>query len=480
MRAIPETYKKKINFILKPIILILIVAFVVRLIEVTSPPLSWRQADTAAIARNFFENRFNILFPQIDWGGNSLGYAETEFPVYSFAVASLYKIFGLHEYLARLLSISFSLAGIFFLYRLAKEIWGEKCALWAAVFFAFLPLQMHISKSIMPEPMMIMCMIAGVYYFFMWSRKPRLSRILLSAAFLSIAVSIKPPTLYLLLPLGYLAWLRFRFRLVVNPHLWLFGIILIVPSILWYYHAHQLYLQTGLTFGIWGYGTDKWGLWSLPLTGEFWRVILWGHLAHPLAYFGVPIVIAGMLFRKESKEELFIDYWIVALLAYIVIVSGGNYAHEYYLLPAIVPASLLMGMVYGKQLKGYRQWFNPKQVLLLMSLAGMLVSSLIIYSAYIEQNDPSSSMRLKLGNYVQTHTDSRDLVVVIDDSDPALLYLSHRKGWRSLSNVFRVSDIPKYKEWGASYVIGFNNDGPFMFDVNAPTPSARNLLPANF
>ena len=39
---------------------------------------SWRQADTAAMARNYYENGHNFFYPQIDWGGNSAGFVETD------------------------------------------------------------------------------------------------------------------------------------------------------------------------------------------------------------------------------------------------------------------------------------------------------------------------------------------------------------------------------------------------------------------
>ena len=39
---------------------------------------SWRQSDTAAVARNFLQERFNPLYPQIDQrGGRREGYVET-------------------------------------------------------------------------------------------------------------------------------------------------------------------------------------------------------------------------------------------------------------------------------------------------------------------------------------------------------------------------------------------------------------------
>ena len=40
-------------------------------------------ADTAAIARNAFEAGLPLWLPQVDWGGASSGFAETDPPLYS-------------------------------------------------------------------------------------------------------------------------------------------------------------------------------------------------------------------------------------------------------------------------------------------------------------------------------------------------------------------------------------------------------------
>ncbi|MBC1240711.1 hypothetical protein, partial [Nostoc sp. 2RC] len=66
-----------------PLLFLLTLAIAIRIYNINSPIIgihSWRQSDTAAMARNFYENNFNLFYPQIDWGGNSPGYCETEFP----------------------------------------------------------------------------------------------------------------------------------------------------------------------------------------------------------------------------------------------------------------------------------------------------------------------------------------------------------------------------------------------------------------
>ncbi|MCI0531795.1 MAG: dolichyl-phosphate-mannose--protein mannosyltransferase, partial [candidate division Zixibacteria bacterium] len=62
---------------------------------------SWRQADSAAMARNFYQEEFNPLYPRVDGRGWTSGHVESEFPLYSFLVAILYKMFGFHESVGR-------------------------------------------------------------------------------------------------------------------------------------------------------------------------------------------------------------------------------------------------------------------------------------------------------------------------------------------------------------------------------------------
>ncbi len=98
--------------------------------HITSPFLdyhAWRQADTAAIARNFYHNGFNILYPQIDWGGAGPGYVETEFQLVPFLTAVLYQLFGVHDYVARLVAISFSILSIYLIYKLSYKVLHQKC-----------------------------------------------------------------------------------------------------------------------------------------------------------------------------------------------------------------------------------------------------------------------------------------------------------------------------------------------------------------
>ena len=51
-----------------------------------------RQADTADVARNLYQVSMNPFYPRIHSRGNGSGISGMEFPVYNFAVASIYKL----------------------------------------------------------------------------------------------------------------------------------------------------------------------------------------------------------------------------------------------------------------------------------------------------------------------------------------------------------------------------------------------------
>src|SRR5689334_24861527 len=79
-----------------PVLLALVaLTLALRLVDVDKPFLdlqTWRQADTAAIARNYYEEGLDFLHPRVDWRGDTPGYVEMEFPLYNFLVACGYRL----------------------------------------------------------------------------------------------------------------------------------------------------------------------------------------------------------------------------------------------------------------------------------------------------------------------------------------------------------------------------------------------------
>src|SRR3989338_11713525 len=117
--------KKKDLLIL---LVITIIAIVFRLYKIDTPLAdlhSWRQADTAAVARNFARDRFDLLHPRYDdlsgresGQENPQGYRMVEFPFYNAIFALIYKLSPVLpiEVYGRLTSVIFSLLIIAVIY----------------------------------------------------------------------------------------------------------------------------------------------------------------------------------------------------------------------------------------------------------------------------------------------------------------------------------------------------------------------------
>ena len=197
--------------------LIIFTGILARFYKPSGPPIdhhSFRQCDTAAIARNFYEGSMDIFYPQIDWRGSSSGYVESEFQVYTFLVSALYHIFGPYEIVARSLNIFFYVLSSFLLFKFASRLFNQITALFAVFFYSFIPLTLYFNRSIQPDTLMCLASLAGIYYFWIWADEKHVKFLILSAICIMVAILIKPLNLYLGLPLLYLSYQRFKIKLV--------------------------------------------------------------------------------------------------------------------------------------------------------------------------------------------------------------------------------------------------------------------------
>ncbi|MCI0449927.1 MAG: glycosyltransferase family 39 protein [Chlorobi bacterium] len=295
---------------MKKLHIILFITLLVRLYHIDFPVLgwhSWRQSDSASIARNFYENGFNILNPQVNWAGAGRGFVESEFQIYPFIVSVLYALFGVNDMWGRVVSVLFSILTVYGLYLLVKKFINEQTALWSAFIYAIIPLNIFYGRAFMPEQAMLMCSVYSVYFFSKWLDKGGGRFFSLSFLFTSLAVLIKLPSLYIGLVLLYLAYQKHSFALLKNYKLWLLALLVLIPPALWYYHAHQLFVDGGVSFGIWTFGQDKWGTFGLLIEPAFYNDVFFKSIAERhLTYPGFILCILGLFIKREHpKEKLF-------------------------------------------------------------------------------------------------------------------------------------------------------------------------------
>jgi hypothetical protein len=76
----------------------------------------WRQTDCLSITKNYYEEGMNFFQPKIHYQGPVDGKAVSEFPILNYTVAGLWKIFGEHEFIYRLLEYLIFLTAVFLLF----------------------------------------------------------------------------------------------------------------------------------------------------------------------------------------------------------------------------------------------------------------------------------------------------------------------------------------------------------------------------
>jgi hypothetical protein len=435
---------------LKPLYYILLLALIIRLYHIDFPiggKHGWRQADTAAIAKNYYLNGFNLFYPQVDWQGNLPGYIESEFQIYPYLVALLYSVFGLHDWIGRALSLFFFLLTIYGLYLLVRKVRDENSALWTAFVYAVLPANIFFSSVFMPEPLMLMSIVYGLYFFVNWIENEKETDFYLSAFFISISILVKIVTLYIGLPLLYLACQKYMTNLpsplgrvgrglkfLTSFKLWLYAALVLLPSAAWYYHAHMLLVNGGVTFNIWGFGTDKWGNFELLLSPSFYNGLFVGSIAEShLAYVGIiPLIIGLFLARKGRLERLF-DFWIISVIIYFLIVADGNKTHDYYQLPFNLPAAFFIGKTFScfislQDIKTVFSRFNFKTIALSIIFILMMIGSYVKASRFYSSEDYNLPY-FQIAEEVKKITAKDELIITICDHNPLLLYTCQRKGW---------------------------------------------------
>ena len=306
---------------------------------------SWREPDVAGIARNFYREGMNPLYPRIDWRGDGPGFVESEFPIYPWTVACLYHVFGYHEELLRVVSFVLSLLTLALFVRIATEHLSRPAAVLAAGFFAINPLAIRMASAIQPEPLMCLGYLAGAYWFERWCRTQARRDFMLALGTTTLAILAKFPAAHIGLLFAGLCLQHFGWRAALRRELWLFGLVSLGLPLLWYWHAHSLFVEYGNSLGMSNEAYQR--IASLNFLAAL-KETLPGIAAIELDLIWMPAGImlgaVGLWTAARDVRQRWLAMWLIALVAYFVVTgrtTGEDWASHYHF---VAVASMLMGI----------------------------------------------------------------------------------------------------------------------------------------
>jgi 4-amino-4-deoxy-L-arabinose transferase-like glycosyltransferase len=132
----------------------------------------FRQTDCLSITDNYYNGNWNFFQPSLNVlfsDKNTTGKSAGEFPLLYYFVALLWKVFGKHEYIFRLVTIAFAFSGMLALYKLVYAL--VKDYFWAiasALFLFCSPIFAFYSNNFLTNVPAFSLMLIALYFFYLF------------------------------------------------------------------------------------------------------------------------------------------------------------------------------------------------------------------------------------------------------------------------------------------------------------------------
>lgn len=438
--------------------------------------LDWnngRQTDTQSIAINFTKDGGTPLTPRISWRGGGDGVVETEFQLYTYAIAAVMRVTGRAEWPGQLLSLlSVMLSGLV-LYWHMRRTYGLWPAAAGVVGFLGIRTVPFLGTVVMPDALALCAFVIAWYYFSRYLDERRDSDLLAFACAGILAMLVKPTMAQLGIASFMLVCLR-DLRALRSWKLWLTWIVMASTLVAYLIYAHHLFLTYGNTFGLL-FGPES----KMPTAeklldlqtyrGAVENAVRWG--------FGVPGAIAFgvLLLRRRVAAE----HWALLISHAILVMLALKYmsrdAGNYYFAALTVAGASSLAAVF--QDFGRLKW---KQAGLLLATAAAVLLVVQVPRSAILRHFNSQTFRWdqtlqsthEAGLALRGFASANDRVAVRSTSpridaewktpanfhDPRVFYVSDLLGWSFPSDETDPRNFDEFATAGARFVVDPTSD----------------------
>lgn len=225
------------------LVLILLSVFSIRAFTIGDPSLdrtAWKEIDYLAISTNYWQHGYRFLEPELNWPAEESRVTPIEFPLVPFSAALVYPFFGYNAFSARLITLLAFLLMALYVFRIAKRELGPSVAILAALAAGVMPLYHPFGRFLFSEPAMIAMSVTSLYYVAEWIDNNRRRDGILALLTLSLAFAIKIESLYMLLPVCWLAYRKYKWEFRKYKNFLLLIFLSLLLPISWYSYAYFL------------------------------------------------------------------------------------------------------------------------------------------------------------------------------------------------------------------------------------------------
>jgi dolichyl-phosphate-mannose-protein mannosyltransferase len=414
--------------------------------RVDAPPNGkhyYREAHTASMALNFYQEDMTIYLARTHDRGAGSGITGAEFQFYTFLTAIIYHITGPYHYVLHLLSLIAGCLGIWFSYKIISFISNDLIGALASWGVAFSPTYFYYSFKIMPTVTMLALSLIAVYSYLLFTKERKILWLVLAFIFMIMAGTIKPLVFAVFLPL-----LIYEYKLNNKNYKWLGVFItyctLVVAFCVLFFMIQRIYINP---MGKSTFDIDLYFHRIIPdiISGGFpyiliikWPIEIWfGWLLAPAFFYGA-------YKAWISNKSWFLFTWIIGCYIIFIITSLKSTSHDYYTIIAVIPFAGLTGIGL------YSFWKNSgwqkKFAIILLCLSP-------VWAFYRISHRFGPDLDFNAIRNASEQQIPREDLVIVDDRIPIYrLYQMNRNGW-SLLNRVTHERISGFINEGAKFLV---------------------------
>lgn len=475
-------------------IVCMVISVVVRLQGLNAPVAdwhSWRQADTAAVARNFVRLGIDILHPRYDdlsniqsGKDNPQGWRMVEMPLYQATAVLVWRIFP-HmsiESVLRLVSVLSVALSILLLGLLLREFIDEKTAMIGMFLYATLPFSIFYGRTILPDSFAVSWALSSLV--FLARATPSrvwLLWVVLAGVSGGVSVLVRPMAVFLLVPGVYLLS-RLGTVKQKSVSFLVYGLLVCIP--LYYWRQWILQFPEGIAVSDWLYNKANIrfkGAWFYWLFAKRFGELI-------LGYWGLILFGLGMVVKNTKRERMFSALWFSGGLLYLIIFAGGNVQHDYYqaLLLPITIWFLAKGAGYLLTAQKDISKFGS-MALVTVTIGFMWAFSWYSIRSYFWINRPEI---IEAGKKADEILPKNAKIIAPYNGDTTFLYQANRQGWPlgfdidkkiSMGATHYVTVSPtdadlETRDLAAMYTVLVRNDRYAIIDLTKVNPSVKTVI----
>lgn len=437
-----------------------------------SPPHAIRQADTAAIARNYTIDSPGFFYPKVDYNQGTSGITGMEFPIYQYLAGLFYHFTPHHhDWPGKLISLLSGIGIALLMMRLLAPLGFSGPIVFAALYS--MPAMIFYTAKFMPEPLGLFSSLFGLYNYRRYRSEPANFKLGgLALAGLLLGSLIRPYFIFLNLPLliDFFSALIQKRKIEVGPLV--MGLLILAPFSAWYFYWSPHLVKTfGLDYFFTGTPLEE-NL-ALLLTLSFWKTLAWRIFEDYLNWIMVPLFFYGIyqvrklnIWREGDSVQKALVFTPLLTIAGLVLLTGRHFSpHFYYFYPAIPGFALFNALA----LSSLNRFLEEKPPLLQKLLPLFLI---VAAAGGASQNYKKSKLYAKY-QPIQEQLEEIDrqktlFIVEMVEGNAFSLHPMRLRGWslprKTLETDHRLLQAKKSE--GAAYVVVLQGEQMALYPID--------------